>query len=118
MPSLRRERRRRGCPTCRTPAFPVARHRSDTHLHHLPRTGRGGYHLLRPRRRPAPRNAPARSEAHTSELQSLMRITSAVSCLQNTTSIRHHSSTSDCIQTYTQQPQTVLTTTPSTEVRT
>src|SRR3546814_14995017 len=56
--------------------------RSDRPAH--PDPGHGG-HLLRPavHRRPYPQFvAPGRSEEHTSELQSLMRISYAVFCLK------------------------------------
>src|SRR3546814_1263212 len=56
--------------------------RSDHPAH--PDPGHGG-HLLRPavHRRPYPQFvAPGRSEEHTSELQSLMRISYAVFCLK------------------------------------
>src|SRR3546814_8198458 len=57
-------------------------HRARGHLH-APRGAAGPVPLEAPRRPPRPR----RSEEHTSELQSLMRISYAVFCLKKT---HHH----------------------------
>src|SRR3546814_9463644 len=61
-------------------SFPEGR----SSAHSLAGLGRGGVDRARARRRPVRRTAglPARSEEHTSELQSLMRISYAVFCLE------------------------------------
>src|SRR3546814_2976966 len=52
----------------------------------------GGHRLLEQLGRARPRDEPAdRSEEHTSELQSLMRISYAVFCLKKKTELRHRS---------------------------
>src|SRR3546814_4005606 len=58
------------------------------------RAGMGG--LRRPTQKPSdlmvkPKITPLRSEEHTSELQSLMRISYAVFCLKKKNNIIHHS---------------------------
>src|SRR3546814_9796593 len=58
--------------------------RAAVHLHRYVRVGAGAAPPLRRSRTSA---APARSEEHTSELQSLMRISYAVFCLKTKTKI-------------------------------
>src|SRR3546814_3927041 len=60
----------------------------DRQRHHR---GWRAYHRIAPVRQSAPtRRRPARSEEHTSELQSLMRISYAVFCLKKNMKIQTH----------------------------
>src|SRR3546814_7219932 len=75
--------------------------RLRTHRRHPRRLVRFGLHTrLRPRKRPLararpPRRLDARSEEHTSELQSLMRSSYDVFCLKKKTKTTTHTITQD-----------------------
>src|SRR3546814_2230821 len=68
----------------------------------LPRCGSGRRSLLGPPRRAASPASPSRSEEHTSELQSLMRISYAVFCLTKKQTNNHNKSDVNHTVTYTQ----------------